>query len=292
VVVTQGFIARGARGGTVLLGRGGSDASAAYLAAALDAEILEIWSDVPGLFTADPRQVPDARLLRRLDYAEAHAVASLGARALHPRAIEPCRRHGIVMRLGWTAYPDVEGTRIGALRGRRGPRAVTARREVALIAIERPRAWQEVGFLAAVGEIASRRRIAIDLIASSPGEIRITVDLGCSPAASAELDTLVGELERVGRTTRWSHLGTVSAVGTRHTPLAFQDAEAQMVAHAADGSHVSVVVDRGLMPRLLRETHAELFEGHLDPAVFGPRWEELQSGVAAAKGGDRCQIRA
>jgi bifunctional diaminopimelate decarboxylase / aspartate kinase len=95
VLLTQGFIARDAEGRTVLLGRGGSDTSAATLAARLDAVRCEIWTDVPGMFTANPRQVPEARLLSALDSDEAQEIASLGAQVLHLRALPPVRAAGI-----------------------------------------------------------------------------------------------------------------------------------------------------------------------------------------------------
>src|SRR5690606_25321725 len=91
VTVTQGFIAGNAYGETVVLGRGGSDTSAAYLASKLDAERLEIWTDVPGLFTTDPRCTDTARLLPRVTYDEAAVLGSLGAKVLHPRSLDPVR---------------------------------------------------------------------------------------------------------------------------------------------------------------------------------------------------------
>src|SRR5690606_40352004 len=85
--ITQGFIARNASGGAVLLGRGGSDTSAGCFGAMLKAECVEIWTDVPGMFSANPRVVPEARLLARLDYEEAQEIATTGAKVLHPRAL-------------------------------------------------------------------------------------------------------------------------------------------------------------------------------------------------------------
>ena len=95
VVLTQGFIARNCDGDTVLLGRGGSDTSGAYFAARLSAQRLEIWTDVPGMFSANPRAVPSARLLRSLHYFEAQEISSMGSKVLHPRCIPPVRRSGI-----------------------------------------------------------------------------------------------------------------------------------------------------------------------------------------------------
>jgi diaminopimelate decarboxylase/aspartate kinase len=110
--LTQGFIARDDEG-TVLLGRGGSDTSAAYFAAKLDAVRCEIWTDVPGAFTADPRLVPQARLIRSLDYDEAQELASMGARVLHPRCIAPLKRAGIPLEIRWTARPEADHTTRG-----------------------------------------------------------------------------------------------------------------------------------------------------------------------------------
>ena len=114
MLITQGFIARHGDGGTAILGRGGSDTSAAYFGALLKAKRVEIWTDVPGMFTANPRDVPDARLLTRLDYAEAQEIATTGAKVLHPRSIGPCRDAGVPMAILDTERFDLPGTRIDA----------------------------------------------------------------------------------------------------------------------------------------------------------------------------------
>jgi len=130
VHITQGFIASGPGNTTCLLGRCGSDTSAAYLAARLVAAKLEIWTDVPGIFSADPRVVPEARLLRRLSYSEAQELASMGARVLHPPSIHPARRHGVPIYIKDTNRPAEDGTRIGAraAQGRRSKASSAARK--------------------------------------------------------------------------------------------------------------------------------------------------------------------
>ena len=110
VLVTQGFIARSTGGDTVLLGRGGSDTSAAYFAAKLEATGCEIWTDVPGIFTANPRQIPQARLLRTLHYEEAQEIVSSGAKVLHPRSILPLRNARIPIHLRDIFHPDAGAT--------------------------------------------------------------------------------------------------------------------------------------------------------------------------------------
>src|SRR5690606_20663387 len=190
VIVTQGFIAGTGDGGTALLGRGGSDASGAYLAAGFAAEALEIWTDVPGVFTADPRRLPDARLIRRLSYGEAEAAGALGGKVLHPRTIEPAREAGVPIRIGWTARPDVDGTRIARTRPPRGAKAIVSRRDLALVSMWRPSSWQPVGFMAEVAARFHQLGLSMDLVASSSSEIRATIDLAAFPSAAAELDRL------------------------------------------------------------------------------------------------------
>ncbi|HEX7720306.1 MAG TPA: aspartate kinase, partial [Woeseiaceae bacterium] len=115
VILTQGFIASNPRGETVLLGREGSDTSAAYLAAKLQARRLEIWTDVPGMYTADPRIVPSARLLLELHYDEAQELASMGSKVLHPRSLSPLRDHSIPLFLRCTTAPQLAGTVVSAV---------------------------------------------------------------------------------------------------------------------------------------------------------------------------------
>ena len=114
VVITQGFIAANHAGETVLLGRGGSDTSGSYFAAKLSAARLEIWTDVPGMFSANPRSVPTARLLRALHYDEAQEIASNGAKVLHPRCVLPVRQYGIPLHVYATQAPGLEGTIVSA----------------------------------------------------------------------------------------------------------------------------------------------------------------------------------
>jgi len=128
-------------------GRGGSDTSAAYLAARLQACALEIWTDVPGIFSADPRVVPEARLLKRLSYSEAQELASMGARVLHPPSIQPARRHGIPIYIKDTNRPEEPGTHIGARTEHDEARVkgVVSRAGVTLISMENPAMWQQAG---------------------------------------------------------------------------------------------------------------------------------------------------
>jgi diaminopimelate decarboxylase/aspartate kinase len=143
-VITQGFIARNREGQTVLLGRGGSDTSASYLAARLGAERCEIWTDVPGLFTANPSLLPSARLLRALNYEEAQEIATTGAKVLHPRSIPPLRKHRIPLHVLSTDRPDIPGTVISASGPVTGPhvKAISSRSGITLISMETVGMWR------------------------------------------------------------------------------------------------------------------------------------------------------
>ena len=143
VIITQGFIASDSEGNTVLLGRGGSDTSAAYLAAKLQAARLEIWTDVPGMFSANPRSTPTARLLRSLHYDEAQEIASNGAKVLHPRCILPARQYRIPLHVYATQTPDLEGTVISHEGGDGAAqvKAICIKKSITLVALDSPGMW-------------------------------------------------------------------------------------------------------------------------------------------------------
>src|SRR5690606_31202699 len=153
LLLTQGFIARHPGGGTAVLGRGGSATSAALFGGLLRARRVEIWTDVPGMFTANPREVPDARLLTRLDYAEAQEIATTGAKVLHPRSLGPCRVSGVPMAILDTTRPELPGTRIDADAAHvPGVKAISRRNGIVLVSMETVGMWQSVGFLADIFE--------------------------------------------------------------------------------------------------------------------------------------------
>jgi diaminopimelate decarboxylase/aspartate kinase len=283
VVVTQGFIAGTADGATALLGRGGSDASGAYLAAGLGAVGLEVWTDVPGVFTSDPRRAPNARMLQRLSYTEAEAVGALGAKVLHPRTIEPARVAGVPIRIGWTQHVDVAGTQIDRNLAPRGVKAIVSRRNLVLLSMWRPSSWQPVGFMAAIAARFERFGLSMDLVASSPSEIRATIDLAAFPSATDDLPALCADLEAVCRPRVLPRVACVSAVGAGVAPDVFGDLDPtiHLFAYAANGHHVSIVVDQDAEPELVARAHQRLLAAADDDATFGPTWTELQRPAAA-----------
>ncbi|MCB9732579.1 MAG: aspartate kinase [Deltaproteobacteria bacterium] len=297
VVITQGFLARDDAGRTVLLGRGGSDTSAATIAARVRAAGLEIWTDVPGLFTVDPRLHDDARLIGALDHREAEVLGALGAKVLHPRCLAPLRAQAIPVRIGWTDRPDVPGTLI-ASRGAAadpGVKGIATRRGLCLVTVHRDPEWQPVGFMAAVAGVFRQHGLSMDLIASSPATIRVTVDPAAFPSAEDGLDRLLDDLRRLtDHVEAETGLASVSIVGhgaaadAPHFAAAFVDAgveRAHLTCHAGDDTHVTWVVDADAAAPLAAALHdAHLARVALSPG-FGPAWRALTTPAASPSPG-------
>ncbi len=286
VVLTQGFIARNSHGETVLLGRGGSDTSAAYFAGRLEAERLEIWTDVHGMFSADPRAVPSARLLKALRYEEAQEIASTGGSVLHPRAISPVRRGGIPLWIRYTARPDAEGTLISQDSGDDAPRvkAISSRAGITLVSMETLGMWQQVGFLAEAFKVFSDLGLSIDLVSTSESNVTVTLDPNANSMDATMLERLEQNLARLCRVRILQDVSVVSLVGQKIRAMlheigpaleAFQENHIHLLSQAASDLNLSFVVDAGQAARLVQTLHAILIRPPSLDAVFGETWEEL-----------------
>ncbi len=293
VVLTQGFIASNARNEAVLLGRGGSDTSAAYFAAKLQASALEIWTDVPGLFSANPKVVPGARLLRRLSYEEAQEIASTGGSVLHPRSISPCRRHGIPLKVLCTTQPELPGTLVTSRAGSDAPRvkAIAGRGNITLVSMETLGMWHEVGFLADSFRCFSDLGLSIDLVSTSESNVTVTLDPGVNPMDANLLAELQARLERLCRVSIIRGVEVVSLVGQKIRAAlheigpaleAFEEHKIHLVSQSATDLNLSFVVEEGQAPRLIQKLHGTLVQPGPDDEVFGETWEELQGGTRHA----------
>jgi diaminopimelate decarboxylase/aspartate kinase len=293
VVLTQGFIASNARNEGVLLGRGGSDTSAAYFAAKLQASALEIWTDVPGMFSANPKVVPGARLLRRLSYEEAQEIASTGGSVLHPRSISPCRRQGIPLKVLCTTQPDLPGTLVTARAGSDAPRvkAISGRGNITLVSMETLGMWHEVGFLADSFRCFSDLGLSIDLVSTSESNVTVTLDPGANPIDANLLAELQVRLERLCRVTIIRGVEVVSLVGQKIRAAlheigpaleAFEEHKIHLVSQSATDLNLSFVVEEGQAPRLIQKLHGALVHPGPDDEVFGETWEQLQGGARYA----------
>ncbi len=292
VVLTQGFIASTARGEPVILGRGGSDTSAAYFAAKLQASALEIWTDVPGMFSANPKIVPGARLLRRLSYAEAQEIASTGGSVLHPRCISPCRRSGIPLKVLCTHQPDLPGTLVTSDSGSDAPRvtAISGRGRITLISMETFGMWHEVGFLADAFRCFADLGLSVDLISTSESNVTVTLDTGVNVIDAATLEKLQTRLERMCRVRIIENAEVVSLVGQKIRATlheigpaleAFQEYRIHLISQSASDLNLSFVVETGQATRLIQRLHETLVRPGVDDPVFGETWEELHGGQTA-----------
>ncbi len=284
--ITQGFIARDAQGSTVLLGRGGSDTSASCLAARLRAEQCEIWTDVPGLFTANPRHIPEARLLLSLDYEEAQEIATTGARVLHPGCLEPVRQAGLPLVVRCTSRPEIPGTAIRADTADSAPqvKAISIKSGIVLLTMDTLGMWQRVGFLADVFECFRQVGLSVDLVSTSETNVTVSLDPRANELAPTTLEELRARLERFCTAQVIGPCAAVSLVGRRIRAIlhrlgpalqAFEEQKIHLVSQAASDLNITFVVDEDQAPRLVRQLHSLLFAHRGRSELLGPTWREL-----------------
>ena len=298
VFITQGFIARNAEGETVVLGRGGSDTSAGYFGALLKAEMVEIWTDVPGMFSANPRQVPEARLLARLDYEEAQEIATTGAKVLHPRALSPLRRAGVPLAIKDTNRPALAGTEIRAAAADAAPcvKAISSRKGVTLVSMETVGMWQQVGFLADVFGEFKRHGLSIDLISSAETNVTVSLDATENLVDSDVLSALAADLAKVCRVKVIAPCAAITLVGRGMRSMLhrlsgvlaeFGALDVHLISQSSNNLNLTFVVDEALAEELIPRLHALLIRADAlraeDGAVFGPSWRALADEEAAPR---------
>ena len=288
IILTQGFIARNPDSEGVLLGRGGSDTSAAYFAAKLAATGLEIWTDVPGLFSANPHVVSGARLLNVLSYEEAQEIASTGGAVLHPRCLRPVRQQGIPLRVRCTAQPELPGTLISQDPGRDAPglKALSSREDITVVSMETVGMWREVGFLVEAFKCFADLGLSIDLVSTAESNVTVTLDTGQEAIDQNTLAILRSSLERLCRVEIIEKAEVVSLVGQKIRALlheigpsfeVFSEYRIHLVSQAANDLNLSFVVEEGQAHRLLKKLHSSLVRPTVNDPVFGQTWDELQA---------------
>jgi diaminopimelate decarboxylase/aspartate kinase len=296
VVLTQGFIASNDSGDTVLLGRGGSDTSGAYFAAKLQAARLEIWTDVPGMFSANPRATPAARLLRALHYDEAQEIASSGAKVLHPRCILPAKQAQIPVWIYATQTPKLEGTHISASAGDGGAqvKAVCIKKGITLISLDSPGMWHEVGFMADAFQVFKRHGMSVDQVSTSETNVTVSLDPAANSLDVRALDALVAELAQLCRVQVIGPCASVSLVGRNIRGILhqlgdafalFADQRIYMVSQAANDLNFTFVVDEDQGDRLVQELHELLIRPVPGDTVLGPTWAQLFAAPGGASPG-------
>ena len=283
-IVTQGFIGSDAQGRTTLRGRGGSDYSASLLGAALGAERIEIWTDVDGVLTANPRIVPEARRLRGLSFAEASELAYFGARVLHPSTILPAVEAGVPVWVGNARRPDGGGTTIVA---RAAPpadercvvKAIADKRGIAVVNIASTRMLMAHGFLARIFEVFDAHRTPVDLVATSEVSVSLTVDddrelagivTALSGFASVEVERGMALVCLVGEGMR----GRAGIAADVFRAIRF--APVRMITQGASAINLSLVVRAEDADRVVVALHGTFFGGSLPAEIFGESFRELE----------------
>jgi diaminopimelate decarboxylase/aspartate kinase len=289
---TQGFIGCDAEGRTTLLGRGGSDLSAALLGAAAGAERIEIWTDVDGVLTGPPHIVPGARRIKVLSFEEAAELAYFGAKVLHPASIRPAQESGIPVlvanarRMGRDGGvpEDPTGTTIladiSAFRDERSVvRSVAVKHGVTVLTVHSSRMLMAHGFLKRIFAVFAQHDTPVDLVSTSEVSVSLTVD------DARALDAIVSELQKIARIEVAPEMAIVCIVGegmrssrgiAARIFRAVGGTEVRMISQGASEINVSLVVRSTEADAVVHRLHDEFFHGVLPGAVFGEAYHDLE----------------
>jgi len=264
VPVVPGFIGSTRHGVTTTLGRGGSDWSASVIGALLPAEEIQIWTDVDGIMTVDPRAVKGARAISEVSFEEAAELAYFGAKLLHPATIKPAVERGIPVRILNSLNPSAPGTLVAegpdGLLGE--PRAIAFKKGITVVLISQPRMLMAHGFVSRVFEVFAHHRTPVDLIATSEVSISLTVD---DPATVPNIQK---DLMALGEVKVLVNMAIVSVVGrgfVQRSGLAarifqaLRDVNVVMISFGASDVNVSCVVAESDAERAVRSLHQEFF---------------------------------
>jgi len=264
VPVMGGFIAASRGGETTTLGRGGSDYSAALVAAALEASELQIWTDVTGVMTCDPRICGEARTIPVLSYEEAAELAYFGAKVLHPKTIKPAVDHGIPVRVCNTFEPSEIGTMVLAESGEAPNtiKSIAHKKNITILRITSARMLGAYGFMSAVFQAFDRHRTVIDVISTSEVSVALTLD------STNSLEQLVADLERLGDVEVETGYAVICVVGEglrASTGLAskifstIEDVNISLVSHGASAVNLTFVVKETEASDVIAKLHRTFF---------------------------------
>jgi aspartate kinase len=272
VVVMGGFIGATEDGHTTTLGRGGSDFSAAIVAAGVDAEEIQIWTDVDGMLTADPRIMPGGRRVKSISFAEASEMAYFGAKVLHPATILPAFEKKIPVLILNSKRPDAEGTRITAqaMPCKNPVKSISCKRQITILNIRSTRMLMAHGFMRRIFEVFDRYETSVDMVSTSEVSVSLTLD------NAENLDRIHDDLRQFSEVTVENNQAIVCLVGEniRHTSgiagRAFQvlsNKNIRMISQGASLLNLGFVISDKDVPDAVSALHKEFFS-EVDPAVF------------------------
>ena len=272
VVVMGGFIGATQTGVTTTLGRGGSDFSAAIVGAGIGAGEIQIWTDVDGMLTCDPRIAAGGRRVKLISFAEAAELAYFGAKVLHPATVLPAVEKNIPVLILNSRRPEAEGTRIiaGAVPCSNAVKSIACKRNITLVNVVSTRMLMAYGFLKRIFDIFDRFETPVDMVATSEVSVSLTID------NTTKLDSILADLRQFSEAGVEEDQAIVCLVGDniRYTPgvsarvfRALGDVNVRMVSQGASLLNLSLVVNGADLKRAVELLHAEFF-AELDPAVF------------------------
>ena len=266
VPITQGFIGSTSDGVTTTLGRGGSDYSAAIIGALLGAEVIEIWTDVDGVLTADPRIVPEARVLETVTFQEASELAYFGAKVLHPSTILPAVKNNIPVHVYNTKRPESPGTHIVSGDNSEGwndvVKSIASKKGITIINVYSTRMLLAHGFLKSIFEVFDKFETPVDIVSTSEVNVSLTID------NTANLQSILNQLKKFSSVTFEQDKAIVCVVGEkmRDTPgiaarvfSSIRDINVKMISQGASEINLSFVVNEADVPMVVGKLHREFF---------------------------------
>jgi len=272
VVVMGGFIGSTPEGVTTTLGRGGSDFTASIVGAGIDAEEIQIWTDVDGMLTADPTILPGGHRVKTISFAEAAELAYFGAKVLHPATVVPAIEKNIPVLILNSRRPEVAGTRIIAdhVPCDNVVKSIANKRQITLVNVHSTRMLMAHGFLHRIFEVFDRAETPVDMVSTSEVSVSLTID------SLKNLNSIVTDLREFAEVNVEQNQAIVCLVGDniRYTPgvarrvfNALDGINIRMISQGASLLNISFVVAESDLRRTVEALHDEFF-GELDPAVF------------------------
>ena len=263
IPVMGGFVGATAARVTTTLGRGGSDFSASLIGAAVDAEAIEIWTDVDGMLTADPRVIPTAQLIERISFEEAAELAAFGAKVLHPATIAPAVQRGIPVYVFNSRRPEGKGTMIAFDAPRLPVRAIAGKRSATMVKLRSSRMLLAPGFLRRVFEVFERHRTSVDVVTTSEVSASVTLD------DTHNLAAILQDLAEFGDVSVERRSGVLAVVGAgladgsaalAQAMAALGPIKVHMASLSATGINFTLVVDDEQVVPAMQRLHATFFE--------------------------------
>jgi diaminopimelate decarboxylase/aspartate kinase len=286
--IMPGFIAADVHGKTIVLGRGGSDTSASYLAVALNAERIEIWTDVHGIFSANPHLIPTARLIEKIGYEEAREIAASGGKVLHPRCILPAEQNETPIHIYNTQDNKANGTVIKKGYESTSPRvrAINVRHKITLVSMDSMNMWHQAGFMGKIFGVYEKLGLSIDIVVTAQTNVTISLDTADNVINESTLEELKQHLSQFCEVKIYKNCSAVTLVGYRMRALLgqiapiisnFAEHRIYLTSQSSNDLNTSIVVEEDRADKLLIALHEGLIVENANQYGFGLTWEQLNS---------------